>query len=189
MLLMSLVRRVLIILIMSTCAGLAYSDVMVMQVPPYLTNTYNRVSATAIGGPFDKAEIYVNGEFVRDWNWEGGAMQHMTISIVLDSTHFTPNHLVSVEAEFRNTNGTWIVDSESGYVLNDGFAWEYKEFVTVSGGHSSQLVKAEMEAAGWVAGEDHSNAWSANEVDAVLEGCGLHYVNSHGGNDQPLVIN
>lgn len=156
------------------------ADTVDVHVPPYWTGTLNLGRATAVGGPFDKAECWVNGEFVKEWIWEGGAMQHVTLARWFDSTHFTNGNLVSVEYKFRNVSGTWTSDSESVMVENYGFAWEFPEFINLPGGHSSDNVKTHAEQAGWTCGEDHSDEWDPVVVRNVLGGCGIHYVNSHG---------
>jgi hypothetical protein len=122
---------------------------------------------------------FVNNELTKDIHFEAPAMQHVTLGLTCDSTHFTSGTSCEVEFWFLKLDGTWVHNSDTAPIKNNAFAWELDSISSQTGGHASETVQTEAELANWNTGESHSFGWTHEDVFGQLEGSGVHYVNSH----------
>lgn len=161
-------------------ASIATSTVVTVSVPPYWTGTYNLASGSVVGGWFVEANLWIQGTQVDHKVFEEPLPQHVTLSVVVDSTHFAPGSSVQVLFEAKLSNGNWVSASETVPIINNAWAWEYPDFALTRAGHSSGIVQSLLSQAGWSCGEESQAQWTPANVRAVMAGQGVHYVNSHG---------
>jgi hypothetical protein len=120
----------------------ARADTVSVTAPPYWTGTYNEVTGTAIGGPYVEALMRLNGEVTKHWVFEAPAMQHLTMALTVDSTHFETGSTVEISYELKRLDGQWVEGSGSVPVQNSAWSWEYPDFIGITGGHSSEIVRS-----------------------------------------------
>lgn len=161
-------------------AACVQADITTVTLPPYWTGTYNLAVGTTIGGPYVAAQLIVNGVVVRNHVFEDEAMQHLSLAVTVDSTHFQDGQQVAVTMWALRLDGVAVSGSNSVTVKNRSFAWELPEFAVSPDSHSSDNVQSLTQAAGWNASECHTPGWTASSLRSILEGTGVHYVNSHG---------
>lgn len=106
-----------ILAVLSLCLGSiasasAQSNVFGGNPPHYFSGTGCRVwgSAVVTGAPttgFVEAKIVVQGVVVKHWSSTEPALQHLTLSAVIDSTHFAHDSEVAVSFLARGDDNVW----------------------------------------------------------------------------------
>lgn len=124
--------------------------------------------------------LWVGDTLVRSYVFEDPIQQHITLSVVVDSTHFDHGDVVPVSFIAIKEDATTVSSSDTVVIKNRAWAWEFPAFAENLDSHTSEIVQQSLTAMGWATGEDHITDWDHVRVKQELSGIGVLYVGSHG---------